>query len=648
MSLSQQKTQCVHLVFALAILTATSPLIFAASCLFTDATPGDLPNELQWAGIPDGNMAVGTPLGVPLIRQSKKGRARPRSVESRPEETLLIMQTAGFFPGMLECPLSDSGIPPKVVNAELRWDTGTAGEPVSVKPSYYPKWRSYASARSYSILPSLIPGTSPETQTIVRTKNAIHNRPKSRITHGPFVGHVDETSARIWARIDRSGNYRLIISSKEDSFTRTVEQTSDRENDGCLVWTIQGLQSDTRYGYQIQLGSQAEEMEGKGEFRTAKSRLLRDTLTIAFGSCSNDLRFSSQKVWKQIGLQRPSLMVLLGDTPYIDSTDLLVQRQRYQEFYRLKGLQSLFRTIPFYATWDDHDFGANDTTGNLVGKESARESFIAYHANPGYGSKNQGIFTSFRRGPIEVFLLDTRWFAGTEPSPVDSDRPTLLGHVQWHWLKEGLMASQASFKILASGMIWNGAVRPGKKDHWETYSHERDALFSFLGEKRISGVVLMGGDIHRSRVLRYPTKNTVGYDLTEFISSPLANTVIETADVASPYLLHDVGQQETFMLLTADTLKAGKESLLMRCMNSQGEELFRTQLFLSELVASSLSGSGESIRDFRFLAEQDSIQTPPWQLRPRRIRFVFETLIFSFVDIYLSRNQDKTAQKGCS
>ena len=103
----------------------------------------------------------------------------------------------------------------------------------------------------------------------------------------------------------------------------------------------------------------------------------------------------------------------------------------------------------------------------------------------------------------------------------------------------------------------------------------------------------MGGDIHRSRVLRYPTKNTVGYDLTEFISSPLANTVIETADVASPYLLHDVGQQETFMVLTADTLKEGKESLLMRCMNAQGEELFRTQLLLSELGASSLSGTRE-------------------------------------------------------
>lgn len=573
------------MVFAFAILSVNSPLTFAASPLFTVDIPGLRANE---SGISDGNMVVGMPLSVPSISQIKKNGAKPQCVKNGSEKTLLIIQPVGVLPSMMESPLSDSGLPSNVVTTELRRDADTVGEPVSVKPPCTPKGRSYS-----LISTSLIQGTLLGPMTIVHTQNAVHNRPKSRITHGPFVGHVDEVSARIWARVDRSGCYRLIVSSKEGSFTRIVEQTSDQENDGCLTWTIQGLQSDTHYDYQIKLDNQTEEMEGEGEFRTAKSRLLRDTLTVAFGSCSNDLRFSSQKVWKQIGLQRPSLMVLLGDTPYIDSTDLLVQRQRYQDFYRLKGLQALFRTIPFYATWDDHDFGANDTTGNLVGKESARESFIAYHANPSYGSKNQGIFTSFRRGPIEVFLIDTRWFAGTEPSPVDSDRPTLLGHVQWDWLKEGLMASQAPFKILASGMIWNGAVRPGKKDHWETYSYERDALFSFFGEQRISGVVLMGGDIHRSRVLRYPTKNTVGYDLTEFISSPLANTVIETADVASPYLLHDVGQQETFMVLTADTLKEGKESLLMRCMNAQGEELFRTQLLLSELGASSLSGPRE-------------------------------------------------------
>jgi alkaline phosphatase D len=573
------------MVFAFAILSVNSPLTFAASPLFTVDTPGLRVNE---SGISDGNMVVGMPLSVPLISQIKKNGAKPQCVKNGPEKTLLIIPPVGVLPSMMESPLSDSGLPSNVVTAESRRDTDTVGEPVSVEPPCTPKGRSYS-----LISPSLIQGTLLEPMTVVDTQNTVHNRPKSRITHGPFVGHVDEMSARIWARVDRSGCYRLIVSSKEGSFTRIVEQTSGQENDGCLTWTIQGLQSDTHYDYQIKLDNQTEEMEGEGAFRTAKSRLLRDTLTVAFGSCSNDLRFSSQKVWKQIGLQRPSLMVLLGDTPYIDSTDLLVQRQRYQDFYRLKGLQALFRTIPFYATWDDHDFGANDTTGNLVGKESARESFIAYHANPSYGSKNQGIFTSFRRGPIEVFLIDTRWFAGTEPSPVDSGRPTLLGHVQWDWLKEGLMASQAPFKILASGMIWNGAVRPGKKDHWETYSYERDALFSFFGEQRISGVVLMGGDIHRSRVLRYPTKNTVGYDLTEFISSPLANTVIETADVASPYLLHDVGQQETFMVLTADTLKEGKESLLMRCMNAQGEELFRTQLLLSELGASSLSGPRE-------------------------------------------------------
>ena len=66
-------------------------------------------------------------------------------------------------------------------------------------------------------------------------------------------------------------------------------------------------------------------------------------------------------------------------------------------------------------------------------------------------------------------------------------------------------------------MIWNGAVRPNKPDHWEAYAHERDALFRFLGENDIEGVVLVGGDIHRTRVVRHATEASVGTGIS-FIS----------------------------------------------------------------------------------------------------------------------------------
>jgi alkaline phosphatase D len=91
-----------------------------------------------------------------------------------------------------------------------------------------------------------------------------------------------------------------------------------------------------------------------------------------------------------------------------------------------------------------------------------------------------------------------------------------------------------------------------------SYPHEREALFRYIGEAGVTGVALVGGDIHRTRALRYPTTTTAGYDLTELITSPMANSVIEAANAPSPYLLYDVGDEQTYMRVTADreTLRA--------------------------------------------------------------------------------------------
>ena len=78
-------------------------------------------------------------------------------------------------------------------------------------------------------------------------------------------------------------------------------------------------------------------------------------------------------------------MVLLGDTPYIDTTELDKQRARYAAFASVEPMAQLLRSTPWYGIWDDHDFGANDIDGRLLGKERSRRAFIEYHANPSYG-----------------------------------------------------------------------------------------------------------------------------------------------------------------------------------------------------------------------------------------------------------------------
>jgi alkaline phosphatase D len=372
-------------------------------------------------------------------------------------------------------------------------------------------------------------------------------------THGPSYGGVTQTSAIVWARAAHPGTARLSLYSGDgfggDGETRVFTVEAGSSTDQCVKWTLDGLDPYRIYQYSITLDAAGDDKRYR--LITAPP-LSSKRANIAFGSCSNDKTFPVQPIWTRIMESPAEAMVLLGDTPYIDSTELDVQRRRYREFYGMKELAALCEQIPFYSTWDDHDFGRNDSTGYLPQKERSRQAFTEYHPNPSFGAADAAIYTSFRRGPIEVFLLDTRWFAAVEPSPLDEGKPTLLGAAQWAWLKQGLKESDATFKVLASGMIWNQATRPFKTDHWAQYPYERNALFRYIGKEKISGVILVGGDIHRTRAVRHDTQKSAGYPLIELITSPLANTVIESANAPHPGLLADRGIDQTFLLLTAD------------------------------------------------------------------------------------------------
>lgn len=412
----------------------------------------------------------------------------------------------------------------------------------------------------------------------VAGQRVLHAQPQAALTHGPFVGHVTPSSARIWARFGEPGEYRLIVQGPGGERAALAE--AGPATDGAVVWEVTGLEPQARYQYEVSRGAVTVFATADAYFVTPAPEELAQEVRIAIGSCARE-DDGSASVWRRMSSLDPDVVMLLGDTPYIDSTDLEVQRTRYGEFAAVPDFAALLVNRPLYATWDDHDFGANDTDGGLAGKENARQAFVEFHANPSYGDGTEGIYTSFRMGGAEVFLLDTRYFAGTEPSPI-ADGATLLGLRQWEWLRDGLRSSTAPFKLLASGLIWNGAVRPGKPDHWDSYPEEREALFRFIGDEGIQGVVLIGGDVHRTRVLRHETAELAGYPLTELITSPIHASVIDAANAPHPALIHDSGEPHAFLFLTVDTT-AAEPMLQAQFQNSGGQELYSVTLAASEL-----------------------------------------------------------------
>ncbi len=409
--------------------------------------------------------------------------------------------------------------------------------------------------------------------------------PPSRValTHGPLLGDVSPQGVKVWGRCAEGGVYSLVARRGGEAELVSTGQASP-ENDHTIVWDLSGLATGARYEYEIRHGDRQIFSAADASFVTPPPQDVPTVTRLAIGSCARELE-GDRAVWRRMAALDPHAVVLLGDTPYIDSTDLTVQRTRYGEFAAVPEFAALLRSRPLYATWDDHDFGANDSDGRLTGKENARRAFVEFHVNPSYGDGREGVYTKFRRGGAEVFLLDTRYFAGTERSPI-ANGPTLLGTGQWEWLREGLRSSDAPFKLLASGLIWNGAVRPGKPDHWDSYVEEREALFRFIGEEGISGVVLVGGDVHRTRVLRYDTEELVGYRLTELITSPMHAGVIAEANAPHPALVHDSGEPHTFLLVTIDTT-VDPPTLDARFQNAQGRELYTLTLDAAALTAAS-------------------------------------------------------------
>ncbi|MGI9454925.1 MAG: alkaline phosphatase D family protein [Aeoliella sp.] len=394
------------------------------------------------------------------------------------------------------------------------------------------------------------------------------------ITHGPFVGHVAPTAAKIWARCQQLGPHICSLTDVKTGKREMATAVVGEEHDRCALWDFQNLEPNHTYRYEIGRGREVLCYGEVYQLRTAPDVDDPARVTIAFGSCARE-DAGTATTWNRVVALQPDAFVLLGDTPYIDTTDLARQRKRYGEFAAVPAMARLFRSTSMYGTWDDHDFGRNDTDGRLPGKERSRQAFIEYRANPSYGNGSEGIYTSFRRGGVEVFLLDARYFA--DYSDIDPNKRTLLGADQWQWLKDSLKASTAPFKVLATGMIWNGATRPGKRDHWMSYPKEREALFRFLGAEKITGVVLVGGDIHRTRVVRHATKELVGYDLTELITSPLHDGIIETANAPHPGLIFDAGEPHSFLLLTANTNRNPNE-LVCQLQNADGEVLHEERM----------------------------------------------------------------------
>lgn len=243
---------------------------------------------------------------------------------------------------------------------------------------------------------------------------------------------------------------------------------------------------------------------------------------LGFGSCMSQRR--SQGYWQAILARRYDHWAFLGDNLYPDRDDLPSLIEAYQQLAKSEGLAKLRAQTPISATWDDHDFGADNADSSLPFKTESLNLFRNFWTQE-YASADDGVYSArefFHQGKkIHLILLDLR-FNRTPHAEIkgagtweNAATPQLLGDRQWAWF-ESELAKPADLKVIGSSIQVLSADHNFEK--WKNYPEEYDRLISLVS--RLSApTVFLSGDRHFHEISKVQLVS--GRTLYDFTSSGL-------------------------------------------------------------------------------------------------------------------------------
>lgn len=319
---------------------------------------------------------------------------------------------------------------------------------------------------------------------------------------------------------------------------------------------------------------------------------------ITFGSCANQSK--PQGIWNAVLASRPDLFIFLGDNIYGDTTDMNVLRTRYALLGRNEGYQRLLATTPVIATWDDHDYGANDAGAEYPQKYGSKQIFLDFFGEPATSARrlrDGGIYTAYTYGPpaqrIQVILLDTRWDRSPLLRVNDAEAAVrrlrqvgpylanpdpnahLLGEDQWQWLAEQLR-QPATIRIIGTSIPF---LQEGTGwETWANFPKEQARLLTLINDTHANGLLFLTGDTHRAQF----SKRTQGvpYPLWEVNSSGLTENVDWPAPDSSR--LGSYYTENNYGLLHIDWREADPE-ITMEIRAVDNDLVLQNTIRLSEL-----------------------------------------------------------------
>jgi len=387
---------------------------------------------------------------------------------------------------------------------------------------------------------------------------------------GMMSGEISQSSAMLQSRFtvgdtlvngDMPGTggigYFEVSQSLDFSEARSTEvKVAESDNDYIIKQEVNALLPGTTYYYRIRYAKEGDNLDAfgigpAGKFKTLSGEFATDPVSLVVVTGMNHYHFHYGKYEganayagsdKSLGYPaletivqfEPDYFVGTGDNVYYDHpaltgfekavatgkdphpggyegkavTDLTGMRKKFHEQFAQPRFLTLFANVATYWMKDDHDHRYNDSDPYAdmpISHELGIATFIEQLPFP----KHLPYRTHRMSRDLQIWFLEGRDFRSSNQM-IDGPEKTIWGETQENWLKETLLASDATFKLLISPTPMVGPDDAYKKDNHtnpQGFKHEGDTFFAWLSEHEFQNknCFIVCGDRHWQYHAKHPS-----------------------------------------------------------------------------------------------------------------------------------------------
>ena len=181
-----------------------------------------------------------------------------------------------------------------------------------------------------------------------------------------------------------------------------------------------------------------------------------------------------------------------------------------------------------------------------------------------------------RRSDVDFFLLDVR--SNRDDLPSSNKKAEILGSAQIEWLRQELVRSTATFKLIIAGApVLNPAASPTNLSY---ASEEQSQLLEMIRAEKIAGLLFISGGKYHGELTRLVHINS--YNLYDLSVGPLTANP-KQVDELNYFRMPGTNTLERQFTLIDFTGTEENRQLTLRVISIEGNELWKRTITSKQL-----------------------------------------------------------------